>query len=257
MLGMFRKGGVAPLLSHASLEEEKMGKSTWEETLNGVLAEAGSIAAERTRILDAIRKDESDLSEFEGERSSALKRVANEEFEAAQAKGGLAVASEAAQQAVAKVDLRIKSARLRLQGLRSKLAEAEKKLFATWKQLEQLRDEFLQNQFSKLADRFDEQIEAVVQLFRLGAALRISCVQSSKTVNFGEFTCHRIFLYNPFRPTGKFLEADLLRERGKEAAMLSHSWQHDPEARQLNSEIEAILARIAPIGTLVKEIGNQ
>jgi hypothetical protein len=224
---------------------------------DNLLSEAQSIAAERAEILEAIQREEIELSGLQEKLATARGVVSAEEFEAAQTPGGLAIASKTAQQAVADGGLRVKSVGFRLRGLRDKLAGTEKELLHTWQKLERYRDDFLHQRIAEMQRQFDAEVEAALRLLFKARVLRKYCgANHGKAYNFhfswGAESC----FHNPLAQSGNLIRADLFRLGGKVGSIDNH-WADDPAAAQLNSEIEALLGAMEPIGSIVKEIGGQ
>jgi len=238
-------------------ERGKMFNLGLSDPLDKPLSEAQGIAAERAKILEAIQGEESNLSGLEEKLAAARGVVTSEEFAAAQVEGGLAIASKAAQQAVAEAELRVKSAKFRLQGLRNKLSESEKKLLSVWRELEEHRDEFLRRQIAELDRQFDAEVEAVIHLLSRAKVLRRYCTaRHEEKYNFHFRWGQEANFPNPIGRNGNFIRGDMFRIGGKNHSMNNH-WADDPDAVQLNSKIEAILESMAPIGSIAKEIGGE
>jgi len=226
------------------------------DPLDSLMSGAKTIVTERGRLLETIGKAETRLREAEAEVAGARERVTNEEFEAAQREGGLAIASKATQQALAEADLNAKSARLRLEGLRAGLNPIKERLEITWKALERYRDEFILDKVETASQEFDEVLKALIHaIFKARALAKLRPKWSGICAPFHPAVgLARIHAENPYTrihcvrpPDFVWVAGQMIRREG--------SWRIDPEAAALYDAIDTVKGQVQQIGVLLGKVG--
>lgn len=233
-----------------------MFNSRSNEPLDKLLSDAQGIMFEREEFLAGVQKTETKIAECEQELQAARERIAAEEFQAAQKEGGLAIASKAAEQALAEAELKIKSARLRLRGLLGQRERIEARLVAAWDRLEAHRDDFIRQKVAELRAQFDAMIEAVLGwLWRLHALLPYAGAQQGEKYGCRPSGDHLICLFNPIGTGNGLVIKDgmFVRFHGKDGTIWK-TWQQDAEASKLNEAIRTMNERISPIEAIAKQI---
>ena len=129
-----------------------------------LLSELRQIVSERDAGLDAIREKETALAEERKNLATAQQRVDCGEREAALTPGRLAIASKAAQKAVADTKLRVKTVSLQLDELRSKVSAKEEKLSAAKGKMKRFMGMFLAAMKDDLSAQFDVAIGNIMRL---------------------------------------------------------------------------------------------
>jgi len=233
-------------------------KSKSTDPLDELLNNAQAIVAERNKMLEAIQATESKLAEANEDLRAAGERVAAEEFEAAQQEGGQAIASKATQQSLAEAELKAKSARLKLQGLRTQQEKIEADLFSAWERLQAVRDAFLQERAAELSEQADRAIVSIRGVICRALAFR-RCAGGHFAEKYGHAMARMInsFVSNASSVIqghrcsiqgGIFTDAD-----GSKWALTGH-WDRDAEALGLCEAIQGIDDRISPIGAVMSEV---
>ncbi len=222
-----------------------------------LLSKARAVLSERGKVLEGIRENESKLAAAENTLGAARTRVQKEEFDAAQSEGGLAIASRAASQAVEHAVLAARSIRLRLKGLRDKLAQVEEELSAARLALDQCEEEFLAGKLAEITAQFDEQIDSVIRMLSRVFVLRGHCGPGFvNKYNFAP-SLFEFRMHNLARPSGPVINQALFRDRDGKLRSFDKDRLDDPEASQLNGELQAMKDRIAEIGAEAAGKGQQ
>lgn len=223
--------------------------------MDKILDDAQAIVAERAKLLESIQVAESRLAEANERIRAAGERVAAEEFEAAQREGGLAIASKAAQQGVAEAELKAKSARLKLQGLRSQREKIAADLVPACEALTAYRDEVFRQRAAEVSDEFDAAIDKVRSLICTALALA-----HHAGGGFGERYGYRVFwfqtlVFNPLLGKKTRIGQGIFQDQVGNARDLDKEWRRDPKASDVYEAIKRIDDQIAPIAAVVAEDG--
>ncbi len=212
-----------------------------------LVSEARNVSGERADVLRSIRENEASLPTAEGALAAAQKRTAEEEFEAAQKPRGLAIASTAALEAVADAQLKVKSIKVRLTGLRTKLAGTDQRLSAVKSELLVYRDNFIGAKILELRDKFDDAIEALIPLLCETLALYDVCGDGVRAkCSFEPYqVLFQTIMINPVdRARSGIFNKQFSRTRDGHELAIRQNWRQHPEADQLCKSIQAITDRI-------------
>lgn len=228
------------------------------DPFEALLSKARGIVSERAKILDGIRENEVRLRTEKERLTAAQKLVRQQEFDAAQAPGSLAIASEAAQQESVDAGLRVKSVNLRLEGMQSKLSQVEGNLSAVRGEMEEFTSTFLAERVAELGTQFDEAISQVIRLFCKANALyrgnerRIEKKPGCSPPAF----MHAARLENPISRFGAaILDQDFFRTSDGKKQTFANHWMEDPDAEQLHRKIAGMKDRIAEIDGAAQSAG--
>jgi hypothetical protein len=238
--------------------------------LDGLLAEAQRIAEQRAKALELIHQTEAALLAAEHDLTASQERQAQEEFEAAQADGGLAVASRETQQTVAKGELLVKSVGFRLRGLQPKLGTINEALLRAWEGVEAHIDAALAQQVSDLSDEFDAAVENLISVAWKAIVIRKHAPRQLESRGAfgidGVFslsvfnplrTLAAMFVYKPSEVPGSGLHNGMVNWRGLLLGKLKDNWDASPEARALDGEMRAAEDRVAPISAVVAALRSK
>jgi hypothetical protein len=228
------------------------------DPLDALIKQAEGILGERAQLLETIARAETRLGELEAELTAARERISREEFENAQKEGGLAVASKAAQQVLAEAELKAKSARFRLQGLRTGLVPIEERLTAAWRAVETCRDDFISGKVNAAVQEFDDALKLLVRLIYKARMLGHVWRKWSET----EARFHparglgRFQAANPYTGVLWVKPAEFVRdgERMVDSSQQKR-WQADPEVAALYDAIDAIKQRVNQLGIALSNSG--
>jgi len=220
------------------------------DELDGLIEKAKSIIAERAEILALVEKSKSQLSESEQLLGSARRRVSEEEFESAQAPGGLAVASKSALGAVAGAELNIKSIKLRLVRLHSKLAETEQRLPTAQADLARYRRDFADAAVEALGEEWDDAIGAIIRLLSMTWVIQLTCSSIYKEHSRAQPVnmISDANLGNPVKGhRGAAITGLLFRRAGGLNRSINKLYLEDPDASRLQGDLQRIKDRIAEV----------
>jgi hypothetical protein len=224
------------------------------DPLDGLLAAAEGIISERAALLETIAKAETRLGEAEAGLAVAEERVAGEEFEAAQKEGGLAVASKAAQQALAEAELKTKSARFRLQGLQPGLKPIDERLLAAWASVQKYRQDFIRDKIETLSEEFDETLKALVRLVCKARIFRSARLKFRPRGFFHPGAAlARFWISNPLAGS-TYIDGQFVRDADRMRDSIQHP-EMDPEALALRDTLQGVEERVMRLGAALKEAG--
>ena len=218
--------------------------------LDGLIEKAKSIIAERAEILALVEKNKSQLSESEQLLGSARRRVSEEEFEAAQAPGGLAVASKSALGDVAGAELNVKSTKLRLVRLHSRLAEIEQRLSAAQTDLDRYQRSFTDAEIEALGAEWDDAIGAIIRLLSMTWVIQLTCSSIYKEHGRAQ-PVNMIMdasLRNPIKgQRGAAITGLIFRRADGSKGIIERRYPEDPDASRLQGDLQRIKDRIAEV----------
>jgi hypothetical protein len=228
------------------------------DPLDGLIKQTEAILGERSQLLETIARAETRLGEAEAELTAARERVSREEFENAQKEGGLAIASEAAQQVLVEAELKTKSARFRLQGLRAGSVLIEERLAAAWSAVESYRADFRSGKINAAAQEFDDALKLLVRLIHKARMLsRVGHKWSKIKAPFHPMIALESFQAgNPYtgvswaRPGGVVKDGERMVNTKK-----ADRWRAEPEVAALYDAIDAINQRVNQLGVALRNGG--
>jgi hypothetical protein len=223
---------------------------TTEDALEPLIREAMEAERERRRILGLIEQAQARQAEAEQDLRTASSRQIQEEYEAAQTEGGLAIASDETLAAVADAELRIKTANLRRQKLMADLTAANGRITAAWEAAQAAVMVDLRQAADEIGKEFDAIVWRTITLLRKSVMLlrhRTDRPQFNNTPG--------MVLYNPWASEkGVFIDCRLASFSDGSTSL--EDWKVDAEACALDEAIRGTKDRIAPIGELVKKISS-
>lgn len=217
------------------------------DPLDGLIKQTEAILGERAQLLEMIARAETRLAESEAELTAARERIGREEFENAQKEGGLAIASKAAQQVLAEAELKTKSARFRLQGLRAGSASIEERLAAAWRDVEAYRDDFRLGKINAAVQEFDDALKLLVRLIHKARMLSRVGHKWSKInpPHHPAAGLTRLRAENPYTGT-LWVNPPEFVSNGKRMVnnRKQDHWRADPEVAALYDAIDAVNQRV-------------
>jgi len=220
----------------------------WRE----LLADLAQVTGERQKLLTRIEEIETSLKINRQDLQQACERVREEEYAAAQADGGLAIASQEAQKKVADCELTVKTLELRLAGLRKTLAPIEAGIASDLlPRLNALSNRFLDDASEALSRECDAAIGALVTALCKAVALnqyrRLRGISTLSALAVANPVTGWVCLNGPF----------LSDKNGHSGLRIDTDWESDSGARDLHEILSQMRATMAPFEKLVKEIGQR
>lgn len=224
------------------------------------VSKAEGMIAERARLLDEIRRAAENLAALDSDVAAARQRVADEEFQAAQTEGGLAVASKAVLHGLAELELRAKSVRLRVQGLQAKVAGVNEQIRSAYAEIDALRREFVDRRSSDLSAQFDAAVDHFLGLLAQAFILAHATAFPRDKRHWLYMQAARLFLVNPLEsvPYSRCVRNAVIWEFGPGLdGQVCDVGPKLPDGVRLQEELNRIGGQIGPIEAVMAEIGGR